>query len=235
MMNIAQLRRMEAIEEKVQTMAWQGAAAQHKFYTIFPDQGPLGREFYPKHLEFFRAGKEETERCFMAGNRVGKTEAGAYEMTCHLTGCYPHWWEGRRFLGPIKAWAAGDTHQTVRDILQEKFLGPPGQPGTGMIPGDLIQKITHKAGTAEAVDTIYVRHAAGGMSRLTLKSYQEGRRSFQGTAVNVVWFDEEVPMEIYVEGLTRLLTTQGILMLTFTPLLGMSDVALRFLPGAQIE
>jgi phage terminase large subunit-like protein len=31
------------------------------------------------------------------------------------------------------------------------------------------------------------------------------------------------------------LTTQGILMLTFTPLLGMSDVALRFLPGAQIE
>jgi hypothetical protein len=172
MMNIAQLRRMEAIEEKVQTMAWQGAAAQHKFYTIFPDQGPLGREFYPKHLEFFRAGKEETERCFMAGNRVGKTEAGAYEMTCHLTGCYPHWWEGRRFLGPIKAWAAGDTHQTVRDILQEKFLGPPGQPGTGMIPGDLIQKNTHKAGTAEAVDTIYVRHAAGGMSRLTLKSYQ---------------------------------------------------------------
>jgi phage terminase large subunit-like protein len=235
MMNAAQIRRLEAIEQRVQVLALQREIPQLRFYTIFPDQGPLRRELYPKHLEFFRAGKEERERCFMAGNRVGKTEAGAYEMTCHLTGCYPHWWEGRRFTGPINAWAAGDTHKTVRDILQEKFLGPPGQLGTGMIPGDLIQRITHKAGTAEAVDTIYVRHATEATSRLTLKSYQEGRRSFQGTGVHVVWFDEEVPMDIYVEGLTRLLTTQGILILTFTPLLGPTEVVLKFLPGAQIE
>ncbi len=40
----------------------------------------------------------------MAANRVGKTEgAGGYEMTCHLTGRYPHWWEGRRFSGPVRA------------------------------------------------------------------------------------------------------------------------------------
>jgi hypothetical protein len=33
----------------------------------------------------------------MAANRIGKSEAGAYEVTCHLTGLYPPWWTGRRF------------------------------------------------------------------------------------------------------------------------------------------
>jgi phage terminase large subunit-like protein len=47
----------------------------------------------------------------------------------------------------------------------------------------------------------------------------------------VVWFDEEVPMDIYMEGLTRLLTTCGIMMLTFTPLNGLTEVVLRFLPA----
>ena len=230
-MSLARLKRLETVEKKIQLWEPRGPIVPHKLYTIFPDEGPLRRELYPKHVEFFRAGQEEMERCFMAGNRVGKTEAGTYEMTCHLTGWYPSWWEGRRFPAPIQAWAAGDTHRTVRDILQEKFLGSPGQHGTGMIPGQLIRKITHKAGTAEAVDKIYVRHVTGGESRLTLKSYQEGRRSFQGTGVHVVWFDEEVPMDIYMEGLTRLLTTCGIMMLTFTPLNGLTEVVLRFLPA----
>lgn len=43
-----------------------------KFYTYFPDTGPLRRELYPKHLEFFAAGRDFTERLFMAANRVGK-------------------------------------------------------------------------------------------------------------------------------------------------------------------
>jgi phage terminase large subunit-like protein len=174
------------------------------------------------------------ERCFMAGNRVGKTEAAAYEVTLHLTGLYPDWWEGRRFANAVTAWAAGDTSQTVRDILQEKLLGRAGAHGTGMIPGDRIVKVTPKRGLAEAVDTIYVRHVSGGISAVTLKSYQEGRESFQGVGVDVVWLDEEVPDSIYIEALTRLLTTQGILMLTFTPLKGLTDVVLRFLPQVSL-
>ena len=43
-------------------------------------------------------------RCFLAANRVGKTEGvGGYELTCHLTGEYPDWWEGRTFDDPIEA------------------------------------------------------------------------------------------------------------------------------------
>jgi phage terminase large subunit-like protein len=177
----------------------------------------------------------------MAGNRVGKTIAGTYETTCHLTGHYPDWWEGRRFAGPIKAWAGGKTNETTRDILQVELLGNiafSGQrklvDGTGLIPksclGQEQGQLSWKAGVADLVDTVKVRHKSGGWSELGLKSYQQGRGSFEGTARHVIWFDEEPPMDVYGEALIRTATTQGLIMLTFTPLEGMSQVVQGFLP-----
>ena len=81
------------------------------FITLFPDSGPLGREFYQKHLEFFAAGATYKERLFMAANRVGKTVAEPFEATCHFTGCYPHWWQGG---GLKKAPTAGPVAPTAR-------------------------------------------------------------------------------------------------------------------------
>ena len=63
---------------------------------VFPETGDLRRELYVKHMEFFRAGADNYERLFLAGNRVGKSYSGLYENVCHLTGIYPDWWEGRR-------------------------------------------------------------------------------------------------------------------------------------------
>ena len=68
------------------------------FLKMFSDTGPGRRELYPKQIDFFGAGLLYKERLFMAANRVGKTVAGAFETTCHLTGRYPIWWEGRRLL-----------------------------------------------------------------------------------------------------------------------------------------
>lgn len=167
----------------------------------------------------------------MAGNRVGKTDSGAYETTLHLTGSYPDWWTGKRFKAPNKAWAAGDTNKTVREILQEKLYGPVANPGTGMIPGDLITHRTVKQGIAEAIDTIYVQHVTGGTSSVQLKSYQEGRESFQGAGIDFIWLDEEPNEGIYTEALMRTMTTSGSLILTFTPLQGLSQVVLSFLPN----
>jgi hypothetical protein len=85
-------------------------AATNKLKTLYPETGPLRRELYAKHMQFFAAGRAHQERCMMAANRVGKTfGVGGYETTLHLTGRYPDWWEGRRFAGPIEAWVAGDT------------------------------------------------------------------------------------------------------------------------------
>lgn len=212
-------------------------ASRRKLFTMFPADGEHRRELYARHLEFFRAGAKYRERCFMAANRVGKSESGAFESTLHLTGRYPDWWEGRRFDKPVRLWAAGKTNETTRDIIQDKLLGSVAFAGgrktfsgTGMIPGDDIGGVTWKQGVADLADTIKVRHVSGGWSTLGLKSYQQGRGSFEGTAQHIIWLDEEPPVDVYGECLIRTATTRGLVFLTFTPLEGLSDTVMSFLP-----
>ena len=216
------------------------------FYSMFPDEdvtledGSImyARHKYAKHMEFFAAGLTYRERCFMAGNRVGKTwGGGGYEMTAHLTGKYPEWWEGRKFTRPIKTWAAGKTNSTTRDILQATFLGDMSIEdgrrkfdGTGIVPGDLLGATIFKTGLPDLVDTVRVRHSSGGWSVLGFKSYQQGRGAFEGTAQHAILLDEEPPADIYGECLIRTMTTNGIILLTFTPLEGLTEVVLQFMP-----
>lgn len=202
--------------------------------SIFPDNGPFWRSFYPKHLQFFQAGKDFKERIFIAANRVGKTMAGGCEVTYHLTGIYPHWWTGKRFNKSIVCWCAGDTGKTTRDIIQNKLLGMPGRHGTGLIPKKHIVRILAKQGISDAIEMIYVAHVAGGESLCVLKSYDQRREAFQGTEVDVIWPDEEPPQDIYTEMLLRTMTTNGIVLTTFTPLMGLSDVVLSFCPGGEL-
>lgn len=204
-----------------------------KISTYYPDNGPLRRELYPKHMEFFAAGAVHRERAAMAGNRVGKTEGlGAYECTLHLTGNYPEWWSGRRFEHPVNIIAAGDTRTTTRDIQQAKLCGPLEALGTGMIPAaSIIGEPTRQQGVTGAYDIVHVKHElTGGASVLQFRSYDQGRKAFQGTERDVVWLDEEPPKDVYDECLIRTMTTNGIILATFTPLNGLSEVAMSFLP-----
>ena len=192
---------------------------------LYPDEGDLRRELYKKHNEFFNAGATHRVRSMVAANRIGKTwGVGGYETVAHLTGLYPPWWTGRKFKIPINAWAAGDHYQTVRDILQEALLGPVGQFGTGLIPRHLILGKATKAGIPNAVESIWVQHKEGRSSFLGFKSYDQGRISFQGTSKHLIWLDEEPPLDIYSECLYRTATTNGIVILTFTPLMGMTPM-----------
>jgi phage terminase large subunit-like protein len=206
-------------------------------FELYPDEGPLRRELYPKHIQFFAAGKEHRERAAICGNRVGKTYGmGGYETALHLTGLYPEWWPGRRFVKPLDCWAGGDTGETTRDIIQKTLTGVGGEReggelGTGLIPGDkIVGEPSRRMGIANAYDTIAVRHTSGGISTLGFKSYDQGRKKWQGTNKDLVWYDEEPPIEIYTEGLTRTMTTDGLILCTFTPLEGLTDVSLMFMP-----
>lgn len=217
-------------------------AAQNRIWLFYPETGPLRRELYPKHMEFFAAGAKYRERCFMAANRIGKSEgAGGYETTLHLIGIYPSWWKGRRFDRPISAWAAGKTNETTRDIIQAKLFGPvtgsgstKWVSGTGLIPGHAIKEIVWKQGNPNLIDTAQIQHSSGRLSTLGLKSYEQGRGAFEGTERDLIWLDEEPPMDVYGECLIRTATTNGLVMLTFTPLDGMTEVASSFLPGGKI-
>jgi len=165
----------------------------------------------------------------MAANQVGKTWAAGFELAMHATGIYPDWWTGRRWDRPIVGWAAGVTGESTRDNPQRILLGRPGAWGTGAIPKANLLDTSSSRGLADAVDTIQIRHVSGDVSTIQLKSYEKGREKWQGETLDFVWFDEEPPSDIYMEGLTRTNATNGITLITFTPLLGMTEVVRRFL------
>ena len=155
--------------------------------------------------------------------------AGA-EIAMHLTGSYPAWWVGKRFTEAPIGWVCGVTGEAVRDNAQRILLGRSGEWGTGMIPKSSIshiQKAAHRV--ADSVDYIMVRHVSGHLARVQFKTYDQGREKFQGETLDFCWCDEEPPEDVYIEALTRLNVKQGPMLLTFTPLLGMSSVVKRFL------
>jgi|SRR5579859_6135052 len=208
---------------------------RRSWFRYYPDEGPLRRDLYPRHVEFFTLGTTHDERALIAANRTGKTTAASYELVAHLTGRYPDWWPGRRYSKPVIAWAASENAKLLRDGAQAILFGMAGNLGEGMIPGDdIVGTPTSARGLADSIDTAAVKHATGGVSRITLKSYEQGRESFQAAKIDVGWCDEEPPIAIYTEMLTRLLSTtpgerNGSMMCTFTPLKGISEVVSSYL------
>ena len=192
---------------------------------------------YAKQIEFHKAGASYRERLFMAGNQLGKTLAGAAEAAMHLTGNYPEWWPGRRFDRPIVALAGSESYELTRDGVQRLMVGPPLNEedwGTGYIPKAAILDTTRRAGVSGTLDSVTVRHVSGGASTLLFKAYEQGRAKWQANTVDYVWFDEEPPEDVYLEGITRTNATGGSIAVTFTPLKGMSTVVARFImPGKE--
>jgi phage terminase large subunit-like protein len=184
---------------------------------------------YPKQADFHIAGATHRERLLMAGNQLGKTLAGGFEAAMHATGRYPDWWQGKRFDRPTIGWACGVTGEVVRDTVQRVLVGRSGQIGTGAIPKDAIGELVTARGIPDLLDHIKVQHVSGDTSIIGLKSYLSGREKFQGETLDWVWFDEEPPVDIYTEGLTRTNVGASPVWMTFTPLLGMSTVVRRFL------
>ncbi len=192
---------------------------------------------YPWQKEFHDAGMDHVERMMMAANRIGKTMLAACEVTFHMTGEYPAWWNGRVFEKPVLVWTGSPTNETSRDIVQAELLGGLGEElGSGWIPKSRIvgKPTTRQAGVKNVVDSFQVRHATGGISTCILKTYEQGWQKWQGTAPHVVWLDEEPDdYKIFSESQTRILTSSGIVLVTFTPLLGCTELVDHFRSGGD--
>lgn len=186
---------------------------------------------YARQKQFHAMGRLYRERLLMAGNKLGKTYAAGFEAAYHLTGIYPDWWDGRVFTKQNRGWAGSVTSELTRDGIQRILLGPTGRWGTGTIPKELIVEIKRARGVPDAVESILVRHANGDVSQVIFKAYSDGREAWQAEDLEWVWFDEEPPEDIYTEGVTRTNNSGGPVFTTFTPLLGMSNVVMRFLGG----
>lgn len=127
----------------------------------------LKRENYKKHIAFANATKDLQYMAFFAGNRVGKTQMGAYMTACHLTGLYPDWWQGHKFKRPIQAWAVVENYESTKDPVQKMLFGRffPGQnktvTGDGMVPKSCIsmESLQSRGGaTADVLASVAVRH-----------------------------------------------------------------------------
>ena len=195
---------------------------------------------YEKQKQFHADSRKYNQRCMGAGNQLGKTLAGSREAAFHATGYYPPWWEGQRFMKANVGWVGGVSGEVIRDTTQKLLVGrvqDDNQLGTGAIPHDKIKGIKRAMGVPGLLDHVLVKHMAGGHSIIFFKSYEKGREKFQGETIDWWWPDEEPPMDIYIEGLTR--TNNGQLgqfaWMTFTPLKGMTDVVMQFYkePTAQ--
>lgn len=183
-----------------------------------------------KQWEFHNAGLTFRQRLLMAGNQTGKTLSAAMEVAFHMTGEYPPGWKGHRFKHPPVIWAGGVTAISTRDNPQRLLLGRKREYGTGAIPkSSLIGTPVSARGEPDSVDSFQVKHVSGGISTCYFKNYAQGREKWQGETLDLVWCDEEPPYEIYEEALTRLNRRKGLMMITFTPLLGMTEVVNLFI------
>lgn len=232
---VSRLRRLASLLEQ-----YDSATKEAGTDRWFVPGTPFSIDNCPKHRAFFAAGKDYNERMFMAGNRCGKSVAGAYETACHLTGIYPDWWVGRTFDRPVHGWVAGSTARATRDTAQKELIGRIGAWGTGMIPKEYLGKFWALAGVPQGIDVIQVKHVpTGGWSTVGFKNYEQPLQAFYGTDLDFIWPDEECPIEHYNEMLIRTMTTNGIIYNTFTPLMGLTPMVVRYsekadyLAGAQ--
>jgi phage terminase large subunit-like protein len=187
-------------------------------------------EPYEKQAEFHALGATKRERMLSAGNQLGKTLSAGAEVSFHLSGRYPDWWQGRRFKKGNHWLAGSESGELTRKGVQRILFGrdPRYAPGTGWIPKDCIISLSWSRHVNDLIDTAKIRFSDGSTSTISLKAYEQGRGKWQADTVDGVWFDEEPPEEIYTEGLTRTNTTLGPVIVTCTLLKGMTAIASRF-------
>lgn len=201
----------------------------------FKPNSPLSIEHYPKHREFFKLGALGIMvRLFIAGNRIGKTESGGlYETVLHAIGWYPSWWEGKRFADDknLSIWVVSDSFKDSRDVIQKKlFYNDDGADfGTGLIPYENIIETRIMSGVSNCYDYVKVKRNGGGVATIYFKASSQGRKQFQGTIQDIILLDEEPPLDVYVECMLRLMNNpEAIMLLTFTPLQGMTELIQDF-------
>ena len=186
---------------------------------------------FDHQLKFFETGNSP-RRGILAANRIGKTVSTCYETAYHLTGLYPKWWTGKRFLKPITAFVAGEGWEQVARVLQDELIGTKDikiktQIGTGAIPRQCINLDTMRCDGANVLG-VEILHTSGAHSYLLFGNYTQEVRNLQGFKLDLCVFDEQPPDDVFSELVTRTATTQGQVLCSFTPLKGLNGLVSKF-------
>ena len=140
-------------------------------------------------------------------HNCGKTEIGAQEVARYLLGQHDH----KDIKTPIEIWAICPSFDSQKETTQPKLLR--------YLPKDSIESITWiRKGIISEIILV-------NKSKITFKSYEQGRPKFQGAGKRLIWFDEEPPHDIWEECFVRQEAGQLLdIILTMTAIKGMTWV-----------
>jgi Bacteriophage terminase large (ATPase) subunit and inactivated derivatives len=161
---------------------------------------------HPKQLEVSRIRK--AIRALFWGNRVGKTEWGAQEVAKVALG--EHDW-----IQPGEIWSFCPSFDEQKDTTQKKLLR--------YLPE---KKILDRTWLRKGIlKELLIDAGNGRKSKITFKSYEQGREKAQGAGKVLIWFDEEPPKDIWEESFVRVEAgIQLFIILTMTAIKGMTWV-----------
>jgi len=147
-------------------------------------------------------------RAIIAGNRSGKTEAGAMECIWRSLGTHPYnpkWHTDTADCVPNHGWIIVPDwkNHAAQVTLPKMNLYLPQHRYQWY--GDLSMWQDKRTG-----------------STITVKTTESGRTKFQGADIDWAWEDEEIPNDIHREVRIRLTDRRGDLWITATPLLGLT-------------
>lgn len=196
----------------------------------------LYSQMYPWQKKLIKNTKDYSQVCVIAGNRTGKTFSGTYIDAIHALGDYPDDWDGHKFEHAPLIWLLGYSGEKTRDLLQAPIFGQrrDGEWKGGLIPPDRILGHESMTGTPNAMRTIFVKHASGGVSKVQFWSYSQGQHALMGDSVDWFHVDEEPKDQtIYPQVLVRTATGDknngGRGILTFTPENGRTELVVKFM------
>jgi len=161
------------------------------------------KEFREKVLKRVRTGKGKKIFVCFGGNRSGKTELGA-SIVAELMD------DSRKY----KILCATVNYSMSVSVQQMKI-------------NNLInkRKLTKRSGVYDSVrgyphETLETNEG----NICYFRSYAQGRESFQGLDIDFGWLDEECTYTLFTEVLSRTADRNGVLLLTFTSLMGFTQL-----------
>jgi phage terminase large subunit-like protein len=191
-------------------------------------------EPYAWQKEMVSATGTDRQIYVMAANRVGKTFGAAALVATVATGMYPDWWDGIRFPPGMNltVWALGYSSETLRDIVQNELVGTPDENwkfSGSMIPKHMIKDAV-SSGYPRLAKTVFIRQKGNGLTKLSFKAYAQGPEVMMGSSVHLIWIDEEPEdRRIFPQCVTRTTNTQGVVLVTATPELGVTELVRQFM------
>jgi phage terminase large subunit-like protein len=163
---------------------------------------------HPKQLTFHSS--MDKSRLFLGGNRSGKTTAGVIEDIWWATGRHPY---RETPEPPVRIRVIGvDFPNGVEKILLPEFAR--------WVPITALKDASWEKAYDKQRRVLNFENG----SFIEFMSADQELDKFAGTSRHLIHFDEEPPSDVWEENKARVIDTGGSMMLTMTPLLGLTWV-----------